>query len=668
MGAPLPNVDDAVKTAAELLAQHDRVAVVGPDGAGKSTVLERLRAQWPLKGPTPITVRIPQTTDGALTALAHAGVALLPFAPDLEGKLRSLELRFDDKARAVCDVIDAHDVPVLVEDVTLQRPIIWQDAFDLHRQALFDRLLGLDAPVVYTTKSRPPPEIARVQVSKLSDAAAVLSPKQWNGLGAIAQQLLKEGGGKLADYSPLELRLAVLVSKETSVGKVLTEGWRLTELLDRGFAYLGGERSAQLKEIAARLALVRDPLDDGWLSWALGKGLDASVRGALFQVLLFEEHGRWRLHESIATQALKRQGGWLTHDRINAAHRELAAQYEQRFKLATEQKDVGAALRFEVEIIHHLTEAADPKLLDKSLLFIEQYDNLGRTLSQDGIAKLKHGRSQEGRQLLKLSTAAYERALEHDNDDAYALHYTAFNADVLAEERSRVRELYERAIAVRPDWVWSHSRYLRFLIATGQFQDFRAAWEAARDELMPTGAADDLRLYDELHCDVARMLMHFGQLAAARGVLKDVPTQLTTELRRFKRLLELVRMHGEVEREELVFPPWIPDDERWSHAHLVPAAERATVKWYPGCVAHVEPGLVRFRIATRSGDAVTYAWDEPGAELLDPVRHRLRVGTFVEFVTRADGPREVLVHPPIGDYFELVAVKFPDPNRYLDAA
>jgi hypothetical protein len=216
-------------------------------------------------------------------------------------------------------------------------------------------------------------------------------------------------------------------------------------------------------------------------------------------------------------------------------------------------------VRHELEEVHHLTEAGDAgALLSRSLWFVDQYNALGKALSQMA-SRAPRGEPPE-EALRRQAIQAYERALAHDASDAYAHHYIAYNLDILAADPARAEREYVVARDLEPTHAWYHSRYIRFLITTAWMTEARAAWERAFDGL---GGAPRPLDYEELHGQVARLLLHRGELDFAREVLEDVPEEQRASP--FWGALHRLLVYLEEERDELlVFPPGLSLPERWA--------------------------------------------------------------------------------------------------------
>ncbi len=653
----MPAVERALEKVKKALKAKARfIAVTGLPGSGKSTVLERLRNEW--KGSaTPALLRFPKGEDGGLTALASLGASLYVFDPRLDEALRATT-SFKQKLDVVLDRVKKQKLTVLLDEpAPFPRDESLQTPFDGHARAVFDGVVRSGTTIVCAAVRPPPHADECVRVEGPSDTGGLLDPARWNGQGQVARQL-RARAADLQHFNPLELRLVVQLSSFEGLGfdRIRSAGWRLDELLREFF--LRVPDAGALKKLVAELALVRIPLTPKRYQ-QLTRGADAATRKLLEHVLLYQEGDAWHVHEAIAGQASSK--GWLTSTERRAAHGRLAAQSKAAFTDAVKRARLSEALRWEMETIHHRTEAADATLLDDSLVFIEQYDNCGRRLGVEGVSLMKRGADGEGRALLNKAVAAYARALEHDSHDWYARHYSAFNRDLLGEDPELIQADYERAIDDNPVFVWAHSRYLRFLVATSQLTLFRSAWARAKQHV----PLSDVRVYEELHCDVAMTLLHFAQPALAQLVLDDVPQGVRSMLRHHQLLTQLALAEEEALRDELVFPPSVAVPSRWEGPHLLPENQRAEVTtWTPGRVVARSKGSLRLRVARRSDTDVEYGWQTlKPEEVVELGATDLQPGAFVELV-HLGAEWKLLRHPPTGAYFEPVRLRFPDPLRF----
>jgi hypothetical protein len=288
------------------------------------------------------------------------------------------------------------------------------------------------------------------------------------------------------------------------------------------------------------------------------------------------------------------------------------------------------------------------------MYFVEQLDMLGKALSLAG-------RRAD-------AVSCYERALTRDPQDAYAHHYKAYNLDVEGLRAQDVDRHYTDAIAHDREHVWYHGRYVCFLITRGRMGDARAAWLDALSQLSVSGrlAAWHCR---ELHLPVARLLLHRGELDFARDVLDDARGATDAAwLDGLERYYEHLR---EAQRDEIVFPPHIPVNERWSpRPHLVPPDDEALVEsWMPGRLERYEGDSVILRVALMDGDQPRFARRMFATSLFRdlcarPKALRIPAGTFLEIVRlKPDGER-ILLHDPSRPPIALPEI-LPPPDRYL---
>jgi hypothetical protein len=194
---------------------------------------------------------------------------------------------------------------------------------------------------------------------------------------------------------------------------------------------------------------MRTPFDEATLDELLGD-TRAPGRGLVRDALLFRADDGFVVPELLARIARERVHtlGLAELKRAHLVavgfHERCFAQHARRVS-GSPVVDLRAVKRHEMEIVHHLTEAGDADaVFARSVYFVEQYDKLGKTLSIRGVRASKPA-------LLRQAVAAYDHALAHDPDDAYAHHYRACNLDVLADDPAPVEAGYRPALALRPD-------------------------------------------------------------------------------------------------------------------------------------------------------------------------------------------------------------------------
>jgi hypothetical protein len=292
--------------------------------------------------------------------------------------------------------------------------------------------------------------------------------------------------------------------------------------------------------------------------------------------------------------------------------------------------------------------------------FVEQYDKLGKTLSIRGVRTSKPA-------LLRLAVDAYDRALVHDPDDAYAHHYRAYNLDILADDPAPVEVGYRRALALSGVHVWYHGRFISFLVTCGRPREAHDAWDDA------LRALDGLRhhpwLFRELHRPVARLLLHRGRLEFAREILDDVPERLgDTWLAPLRALLAQLE---EAEADQLVFPASVPPAHRWEGPHLLIADEERprVVRWMPGRIERAN-GEIVVRFAEHTEAAVTFGRRPYTAAKFRRACPSARptmppAGTFLEIIELEGEDTEMIRCHPMTTALTDLLPPYPPPDRYL---
>lgn len=599
-----------------------------------------------------------------------APVALATLADSLTGDLRhgilDVTVPWKQKVRRVVDGLagTGRKTAVLVDDPWLGSPDEAPSMFAERSVDLLDEIERSASISLVLSRSDRPLAGTFVELPTAADPQAVLAPERWKStaLQNIARQLAESRDTKLGRLSPVEIRLAVVLANS----KGMTVNAALQRMKGGVHAFvrmvLDSLGSSRLRHAVIRLGVMRTPFDDQTLDALLGE-TSPSERELVLDALVFRTDEGIVVPE-LLTRAAREERGTLRAAELRAAHLAAVQFHERAFSTGTtfrtldNQPDLRKTTRHEMEIVHHLSEIGDAEaVLKRSIYFVEQYDKLGKTLSVRGVRSNKDA-------LLKLAVGAYERALVHDPEDAYAHHYRAYNLDILADDPIPVEEAYRRALALRPDHVWHHGRFITFLLTCGRAREAHDAWDEA------LRALDGLRghgwLFRELHRPVARLLLHRGRLDFAKEVVDDIPDRLgDTWLPPTRTLLAQLE---EAEADQLVFPASVPRAQRWDAPHLLVSEQEKVriVRWLAGRIERANGEIVvRYaesatKFGRRTYPAAKFRKLCPTAKQTMPA-----AGTFVEILEFKGEDAEVIrCHPLVGMPPSLPPL-FPLPDRYL---
>lgn len=659
----LPSVDEAVTGAQDALKiGRGSIAFIGPPGRGKTTALERLGERLKAEAIPTIALGLHFGDDAAVAALAQLAAQV-----DGGGAIfREASLSYDQRLDRLLRSVPAQTVILFDEPLLGGTRPEWEETIFSERSREFStRVLKLDGrQKVLTLPARTMAfqlfDLHPIPVARGSDPEEIL---RCAGLldNPDVRALLNSSRQRLSLRSPIEIRLAAQVAVAGSGEGVRDSDFRLEELV--GLASRSVTRG--VRRALGRLSLVRERISKAWLDWAC-VGAKSDERSIIAKVFLFGSGPELRLHESIAGLATRQK--WLTAADQQFAHREIAQAYRSRFSTAAKELALDGAIRDEVECIHHRTMGADASLLDDTLFFAEQYDVLGRVFGQRGEALFKRRQRVTARRSVAQAVQAYERACANDTADWYAWHYLAFNLDVLGEDLARIEAGYLESLRLRPQFVWGHSRWIRFLITCGRIREARGALNEAVELLVPLGTGAHPSLYAELHLDVARNLLQFGQHEQAKHVLESVPVAVRPQLDRWELLSRYAAFQREADRNESVFPPTANEATRWKRSAFAKEGERV-VKFMPGRLASVAGNTYRFRVGLSEGKV---GWREASHRELKAMGLAkvlpLPVGAFVEFLTVSVGSKaseRVQQHPFEGSPFAVLEIRYPDPSRFL---
>lgn len=660
---------------------EQRLALDAPDGVDLSYVLHRLGETLPACTRM-VRVELPVGDDAGMVALATAAAELgvLPLAAlvaapraGVDVGLTAPKARWKTTLAAVRDALQeqAHDLLLVVDHPRFDRSAAPQNELFVQQAVeITDVLLGIPGAVTLVTRTKGASGFARVglPVLPLRDAVATLPEP-------LARLLRGIQSTRRASPFVLHALAALVVAGEDCqrVSRDLGEE-KLFDELSRKVA-----AEDALRRVLARLSTFRTPFPRSEIDLADEGRLSANGRRFVEALLVPTSGGLVVFPDGlrVRVQFQRAQGDplWLG-DETADAHRFAARYHGAAFESARDANDVNIAVRHELEQIHHLTEAGDAQaVLERSVWFVEQYDVLGKALSQIALQLSKAGQRDAEERLRREAIAAYERALVHDEEDAYAHHYIAYNLDILASDPASAEVEYQRARALRGDHAWYHGRYICFLITRGRMTDARAAFRAA--VLVLGEHEQESRMYEELHGEIARLLLHAGELQFAREVVDDVPARFRAASGGIWPALEqLLGILVESRDERLVFPPSLPVDARWRGPHLVPDPSDAHIaSWTPGCVVESDQRL-HVRVARRDSEGrVAISYVHLSRKRLSEMVPRgfprmLPAGTFVEIVRYRDGTETLLSYGRdwSGVQIPNLPPLFPRPDRYIRRA
>lgn len=662
---------EAVQRLRESIDGGDRrLAIHGAPGAGKTAVLAALAES--LRGARPVVrIELSDHDDAAQAALVQAAAQLAFAKPDLlecvVPRHEPARVPWATRIAALREgLAEARQEPVLLVDEPIFEPGSSPERQFFTSRAVEITRAVMGAPgVVVLAGSSIPPGIAW-------DAGVEL-PLVHAPDDAVARRVVDEVPGRRPLPPVIVQVLAALQAGGVDIRRIPRRDLRLDRLVLHELGRLLLHRPP-MRGVIARLSALRLPFPEDLLTRAGLFSLPEPDRQIVGHLLAAAGEGR-RIVPAALTAAIRRcivsgDPAWTPQEPAGAEHRFAAEHHRACFEAARAGGQVAVAVREELEEIHQLTEAGDAAaLLDRSLQFVEQYDALGKSLSQKA---LRAPKVEEDR-LRRDAVRAYERAVEHDPRDAYAHHYIAYNLDILATDRERVGQEYVTAKDLAPSHPWYHSRHICFLITTAWMQLAREGWERATADLGSTGGPLDEAICEALHRPVARLLLERSELGFAREVLEDVPETIRSAP--WWIALDQLRVCLEEDRDErLVFPPKLPIAERWRGPHLASSGPGdAEIKsWRPGRVLGRDGDLVTVDVASEGGEistveievrALTEEWHVAPGEL--------RPGAFVELVEYEDGTREMNVWDRSSSSFRDIPNLprlFPAADRYIRRA
>lgn len=219
------------------------------------------------------------------------------------------------------------------------------------------------------------------------------------------------------------------------------------------------------------------------------------------------------------------------------------------------------------------------------------------------------------------AAAIYAKCLTRFPDDAYALHYHAYNLHRAGLDRGTAEDHYKGAIARDPGNVWFHRRLVVFYVGLARLSHAREAWSAALRAIdeYPKWARDRAWVVENLHLPVASAWLDAGKPLDAREVLGDLGADELERSRDGEALSQ--RVDEAVEALELgdsVYPPGTPFSLRRERPEALPVHdERGSQlgEWLPARVVEADPQHVTVLFGRYEGERlVLYDQEFNGAE------------------------------------------------------
>ncbi len=674
-------VDDLFPEIANAAPSLDAVwHIGGPATGGKSTALQLLGERLSEQGLSPILVAPPmRALDAGPLALTEVSVGLKSCGL-LNGQLdilRSADAPWAEKVTAVLGWVSDHaDRVVLLCD----EPAEWssRQSHDVSFRAHADEValaLVATAPCRRVVSGALPVGVRARHFRKLAIASTpgewLRDEHEWGPLAGPATAIAERLGDDLASRSPLEIRLLVAIAALWTLDD-LVRWWKTSpgrRDISRALASLlrkkdTGPEERFLRDAWRRLALARRSLSQDLLDAIVSDAPTERARSLLHNCLLYPDDGAFRLHWSLRLDA--QEVGRSGDEDPVAMQAELARYYKRRLERREQARDPNALLD-EMEAFHHASLSGDAGLLDELRpYFADQLNALGRTLSRD------FKQHEE-------AAAVFERAVRWEPDDDYAHHYLAFNLDILAQRAPEVEAHYQRAIELRADHLWWHSRWVSYLITRGRMGAARRAWNEALDVLGLPDPDAERWIYENLHLWIGRLLVHRGQLDFAEEVLRGIPQEALRSHPGLAAIFRRLRALVEARSARAVFPLSVSPERWWHGPHLCPQRREAgeLARWMPGRIDGVDDGVVRAQVAQPPGE------DDPhpvfgflSLEATDFDRWTrdervadLTAGRFIELGWYGDEDEPIIrVHGNEGWRDRDLPPLFPDPARYLRSA
>lgn len=568
------------------------ISIQGDVGLGKTSLLLDLRGRLADIGLCPVFVSPPSravdTGPAVITQVADAfhGYQLI------NGEMESLvdpRIHLSKKLDLLGKVVSDNRGSVVF---LCDEPREWvkaesEDSDDFYvqdrKETIVNQISQWDCRFVIT--GRPPASIpySKVSQQKLPFDCVRIQEQPCGSLQDVAEELVHRLGPNLAVSTALARRLLMAFAKATSVDAAveLYGGWPYAWDIARKLAEAVSniQQLAPVRDAWAKLALFRGQMSFEILKLLGIDKLNEGHRAIVIDGLLQQSNDLFSMH-GILKQP-KEVSHWQEPLR-RSTHELFAGYFKTKLVPSTspEHRSEDA-----LEGFHHavLADNSDPRDVFP-VQSIEQLHVLGRFLS-------KHRQDHVG------AAEVFKEVVKLDDFDDYGHHYWAYNVDWMAANEALAEREYKRALELNREHPWWWSRWINFLITTGNLAQARREWNKASVELNVRECGSTDRVWRALHLWVARLLLHRGQIEFARYVLGDVPEELRNYDPQFVALGKLLRFLDQVDDEESVFPWSVSPNQWWTkpYPNLVFDLEvdkRPLKRWHPGRVLTVDDRAV----------------------------------------------------------------------------
>ena len=652
VGTEIFDPTEALKVAGDVALRLQRepnmhVAVEGPPGSGRTTVVERLAAQL---GESAVVVRVPPSHDAdvplhALLQAARAKQALLPVATRSSASFaeRTREVLTQLATAGLTLIVHLpDDVRKRVRDDEVTKG--WVDTF-LKAAVESDGLaFALVAPKgvlspqnkVFRRLELSPPFAAHIA---LDDAA------EWGTFAEAARKLASHARAR-GPLGPVQLRLMVgLVGLGAPPSEVVrrvrgTTPSDVDQLVRLYAALLNIPEREALRRAVRRFLLARSSLPT-----ETALAIAAAPEGAepLFTACLGYGKPTLRVPPAVRTQLLS-----LLHpDREDEeqAHEQIA-RYHASLDGASSPKDAAArsesTLVHWLEKVHHLAHAGARGKADWDRQELESREFLiDRARSLSMVSRDYAG-----------AAALYARCTKLWDKDAYAFHYRGYNLDKLGEDPAEVERCYRAALEHDSGNLFYNSRFVTFFVERARYAQAESAFELALDNL---DERDPREVFWHTTRHVIQAWLDVGEVRRARDAFETVPPEIAAEDGRALR--DLLEDAEEAERLGVaVYPADVPMAKRWEGPRLAqPEHEGHLLEaWYPGRVALAED---------ESGDVVV-TWVVPQDQRV--LANTYTAAEWTSFGGRVPGDEPLFVELAVYPGHERWVV-FTDPQANVQA-